>query len=92
MPYKVPEGFFEESKSRIMERTTQRKPGSNIMRYVLRYVAAAAVIALVWLAAEKVIYAPKYDYTSVELAFDQLSDEDQLYLLEVYQDDIFFNN
>ena len=91
MPYKVPEGFFEEMPSRIIERATRRQHRNNILRHVIRYTAVAATIALVWMFADKVIFAPQDDYTSVELAFDQLSDDDQLYLLEVYQDDIFFN-
>ncbi|MGM9859293.1 MAG: hypothetical protein ACI31C_00910 [Muribaculaceae bacterium] len=91
MPYKVPEGFFEDMEKRIKEQTTEQSKRRNILRHVIRYAAIAATIALVWLVSEKVIFAQQDDYTSVELAFDQLSEEDQVYLLEVYQDDIFFN-
>lgn len=97
MPYTVPDGFFDQLEEQVMnevkaEPAKEKKPGkAKTIRIAIRtLLAVAACIALflvVKMALPQGDDTITDDFTSVELAFNNLSTEDQDYLLEVYQEE-----
>lgn len=53
--------------------------------------AVAATFALILVFVSHDTANDKTDFAEIAQAFDDLSDADQTYLLEIYQDDIFIN-
>ena len=102
MPYTVPDGFFDELEENVMKELK----GSNtplgesrkarIVRMTVRAViAVAACIALLFIVKKALPQgsdATTDDFENVELAFNNLSTDDQDYLLEVYQEEQFLDN
>jgi flagellar basal body-associated protein FliL len=94
MPYTVPDGFFDQLEEQVMNEVkaepAQKKSAKTIRIAIRTLLAVAACIAL-FLVVKKAL--PQGDdtitddFTSVELAFNNLSTEDQDYLLEVYQEE-----
>ena len=101
MPYTVPDNFFDKLEENVMNEVkaqpTTKKKGSVIRMAIRTALAVAACIAL-FLVVKKALPQGEDsitdDFTSVELAFNNLSTEDQDYLLEVYQEEeeLMFNN
>ena len=102
MPYTVPDGFFDKLEENVMNEVKAQsvRKKATALRMALRMairaaIAVAACIAL-FLVVKKVLPQGQYtttdDFENVELAFNNLSTEDQDYLLEVYQEDIFLEN
>ena len=97
MPYTVPEGFFDEMEDRIRKEVSDEPAAGTDrrlfpMRMAARAVAAvAAAVALLVVIDTCLTGNGTADIPSIELAFNRLSSEDQTYLLETYQDDIFMN-
>lgn len=97
MPYAVPDGFFDQLEENVMgslaqQRETKVHPLRKHWGKLL--LAAAAAIAL-FIVIQKTLpknSAEADDFISVELAFNDLSTEDQDYLLEIYQEDLFMDN
>lgn len=108
MPYRVPNGFFQEMEHNVLdavaEKATERKPAMaerkplQAKRFVFtrlaKYAAAVAASVVVLLAVNvKFFYvAAPTDMQDVEAAFDQLSLSDQECLVELYQEDVFLDN
>lgn len=108
MPYRVPDGFFQEMEHNVLdavaEKATERKPAMaerkplQAKRFVFtrlaKYAAAVAASVVVLLAVNvKFFYvAAPTDMQDVEAAFDQLSLSDQECLVELYQEDVFLDN
>lgn len=108
MPYRVPNGFFQEMERNVLdavaEKAAERKPAMaerkplQAKRFVFtrlaKYVAAVAASVVVLLAVNvKFFYvAAPTDMQDVEAAFDQLSLSDQECLVELYQEDVFLDN
>ena len=94
MPYTVPDGFFDQLEEQVMNEVkaepAQKKSAKTIRIAIRTLLAVAACIALL-LVVKKTLPqdsdATIDDFTSVELAFNNLSTEDQDYLLEVYQEE-----
>ncbi len=94
MPYTVPDGFFDQLEKQVMNEVkaepAQKKSAKTIRIAIRTLLAVAACIAL-FLVVKKTLPqdsdATIDDFTSVELAFNNLSTEDQDYLLEVYQEE-----
>ncbi|MBP5714162.1 MAG: hypothetical protein J6X07_05635 [Prevotella sp.] len=95
MPYTVPDGFFDQLEEQVMnevkaEPAKEKKPMKAVRIAIRTLLAVAACVAL-FLVVKKAL--PQGDdtitddFTSVELAFNNLSTEDQDYLLEVYQEE-----
>jgi len=95
MPYTVPDGFFDQLEEQVMnevkaEPAKVKKPMKAVRIAIRTLLAVAACVAL-FLVVKKAL--PQGDdtitddFTSVELAFNNLSTEDQDYLLEVYQEE-----
>ena len=108
MPYTVPDGFFEKLEDSVMEKWIEDavsagesdKAGSTkkakVIRMTLRAAIAIAACIALFLVVKKVLPQGQDttldDFDSVELAFNNLSTEDQDYLLEVYQEELILDN
>ena len=97
MPYTVPEGFFDKMEESVMQKVKeeklQPKKGRKAMRIALRsMVAVAAAIALFFVVQPLLTKGNADDFESVELAFGQLSTDDQDFLIQVYEEDDLFMN
>ena len=97
MPYTVPEGFFDEMEDRIRKEVF-KEPAAGAGRRLFPVRMAARVVAAVTAAIALLVVIDTSltgngtaDSPNIERAFSRLSDEDQTYLLETYQDDIFMN-
>ena len=98
MPYTVPDGFFDKLEENVMNEVKAqpvRKKATMIRMAIRAALAIAACIAL-FLVVKKVLPqgndTATDDFENVELAFNNLSTEDQDYLLEVYQEELFLEN
>ena len=86
MPYSIPDGFFDQLEEDIRKEVKPAKSHS-LLRTVL---AVAASVALIVISMN----FPKSDKVSindVDQAFSQLTADDQDYLLDIYQEDVFIN-
>lgn len=102
MPYTVPDGFFDELEENVMKELKGSNTPSGesrkarIVRMTVRAViAVAACIALLFIVKKALTQgsdATTDDFENVELAFNNLSTDDQDYLLEVYQEEQFLDN
>ena len=106
MPYTVPDEFFEKLEENVMgawneecgmrnEDTSAAKKAKVVRMAVRAAIAVAACIALLLIVKKALPQgqdAAADDFDSVELAFNNLSTEDQDYLLEVYQEEQFLDN
>lgn len=96
MPYTTPDDFFSRLESDIYKEVkASERHDRHRRRMRLRLItgAMAAAACLAGLFVMTLPHAQKHDGSmqSVEHAFDNLSGEDQAYMLEVYQEDIFLN-
>lgn len=87
MPYKVPEGFFNELENNILAEVGA-KPKHSYLRIVARsFAAAAAVVALTFTVIN--LTAEQTDgLNDILVSFNKLSTNDQEFLLDLYQDDM----
>lgn len=108
MPYRVPNGFFQEMERNVLdavaEKAAERKSAMaerkplQAKRFVFtrlaKYAVAVAASVVVLLAVNvKFFYVvAPTDMQDVEAAFDQLSLSDQECLVELYQEDVFLDN
>ena len=98
MPYTVPDGFFDRLEEKVMDEVKAkpaRKKTIAIRMAIRAAIAVAACIALL-LVIKKALPqgqdATTDYFENVELAFNNLSTDDQDYLLEVYQEELFLEN
>lgn len=97
MPYTVPGGAFDELERNVMQRLeadgaiARRGRRSRLRIAVRAALAAAAAVAVLMVMNVALRPAPAYDMAAVEQAFANLSDNDQAYIMEIYEDDLFFN-
>lgn len=108
MPYRVPDGFFQEMEHNVLdavaEKAAERKSAMaerkpvQAKRFVftrLAKYAAAVVASVVVLLAVNVKFfhtAASAEMQDVEAAFNQLSVSDQECLVELYQEDVFLDS
>lgn len=91
MPYRVPETFFIDVEQKIISRARSARR-RRISGIVCRSVAVAAAFALLIVAADNIgLFRHATDFAEIAQAFDSLSESDQTYLIETFQDDIFIN-
>ena len=99
MPYTVPDGFFDKLEENLMNEVkaqpAQKKKATAIRMAIRAAIAIAACIVLL-LVVKKALPqgndTSTDDFENVELAFNNLSTDDQDYLLEVYQEEQFLDN
>ena len=96
MPYTVPDGYFDQMEREVTARVKARlanrsKRKTLVLRWALyaASVAACLVIAIATFTPQP--YSPEKAIEQEYSAFDKLSAEDQDYLLEVYDNDVFLN-
>ena len=102
IPYTVPDDFFAKLEENVMdevkgqktetEAKTKRK--KTVIIAIRSFLAVAAAIALFFVVQP--MLTPKDtisadDYASVELAFNNLSTDDQDFLIAVYENEEFIN-
>jgi len=99
MPYTVPDNFFDELEEKVMKEVKAqpvKKDKAKTIRMVIRAVLAVAACLALFLIVKKALPQGSDtvtdDFANVELAFNNLSTEDQDYLLEVYQEEQFLDN
>lgn len=105
MPYATPDDFFAKMQSNILDAVQDSSPkvtdAKTKKRHVRKWLwpvslsAAAAVAAMFVVNMHVLTPKPSVvsdDMQDVEQAFAQLSDGDQAFILDVYQDDVFINN
>ncbi len=101
MPYQVPDGFFDQMEERVMSQIQQEakeevKPTKGrIFRMAFGTLAAAAAAIALFFVVHKAVPEPMTSdesFSLVELAYHNLSSEDQEYLLQIYEEDLFYND
>ena len=99
MPYTVPDGFFDKLEEIVMNEVkaqTAKTKKATVIRLAIRAAIAVAACIALFLVVKKVLPqgqdAAIDDFENVELAFNNLSIEDQDYLLEVYQEELLLEN
>ncbi len=105
MPYSTPDDFFAKMQSNIFDavqdmpqKNTKIKTNRRTVRKWLWPVSLSAAAAVVAMFVINIHFlAPNTptassDIQDVEQAFAQLSECDQAYIVDVYQDDVFINN
>ena len=105
MPYSTPDDFFAKMQSNILDavqdmpqKNTKIKTNRRTVRKWLWPVSLSAAAAVVVMFVINIHFlAPNTptassDIQDVEQAFAQLSECDQAFILDVYQDDVFINN
>lgn len=91
MPYRVPDSFFDNVEESIIAKARNRQKRRRIFKISYGIVAAAAIFAFILIVAPPDTPSDTTDFAAIAQAFDNLSEADQTYLLEMYQDDIFIN-
>ena len=104
MPYFTPDDFFAKMQSNILDavqdmpqKNTEIKTNRRAVRKWLWPVSLSAAAVAAMFVINIHFLAPNTptassDIQDVEQAFAQLSEGDQAYILDVYQDDVFINN
>lgn len=102
MPYRTPEGFFGNLEEKVWEKVradaaVEEANSGNIRRrhpFKLPLVissAAAAAIAIFLAFSLWLDNTQPVEMSDIESAFNNLSEEDRTYMLEIYSSDIFMN-
>ena len=87
MPYTVPEGFFDAMEERLMQEVTAKKKKTKLPKVVLwTGVAVAASLALLMMLRQGFSKVETDSFEQVEMAFNQLSDDDQQLILDYYDE------
>ena len=98
MPYTVPDGFFDQLEENVMNEVKAQpaRKKATVLRMAIRAAIAIAACIALFLVVKKVLPQDNDtitdDFENVELAFNNLSTDDQDYLLEVYQEEQFLDN
>ena len=94
MPYTTPDGFFDHLEEDIWKEVKndcqKEKPAK--MRILMRsMIAVAASIAMLLVVNMNFSKPASASVNDVDQAFSQLTTDDQAYLLNIYQEDVFIN-
>jgi hypothetical protein len=102
MPYNVPDGFFDQLEQNVIAEvmpddtvTEKSKVRARTVKMAIHTIlAAAAAVALFFVVTKNLpsddTQADTFEF--VELAYNNLSTEDQEFLMEVYEEDEFIND
>ena len=95
MGYQVPDSFFDQLESNVMQEVKSEvavAKKSRLRRITWgTIIGAAAAVALLVTVNLKSTKVNEYSAEDVNQAFSQLQPADQAYLLEVYDEDVFLN-
>ena len=103
MPYSVPDDFFTKLEESVMDEVKVQKSEATALpernktviiaiRSLLAIAAAVALFFVVQPTLTKNDTISADDYASVELAFNNLSSDDQDFLVAVYKNEEFIND
>ena len=92
IPYNVPNGFFDELEENVREEVRGQRSKKTLRIALRSALAVAAAITLFFVVQPLLPKSDADDFESVELAFNNLSTEDQDFLLQVYEEDDLFIN
>ena len=103
MPYSVPDDFFTKLEESVMDEVKVQKSEATALpernktviiaiRSLLAIAAAVALFFVVQPTLTKNDTISADDYASVELAFNNLSSDDQDFLIAVYENEEFIND
>jgi len=99
MPYNVPDGFFDQLEQNVIAEvmpddtvTEKSKVRARTVKMAIHTIlAAAAAVALFFVVTKNLpsddTQADTFEF--VELAYNNLSNEDQEFLIDVYEEDVF---
>lgn len=98
MPYSVPDGFFDKLEENVMEEVRGQKKDIRVetghkkaLVIALRSALAVAAAVTLFFAVEPLL--PRHDaddFEATELAFNNLSTDDQEFLIQVYEDEEYY--
>ena len=99
MPYNVPDGFFDQLEQNVMaeitaDNTATEKPKvkARTVKMTFRIILTAAAAVALFFVVTKNLPSDNTQtdtFAKVELAYNNLSPEDQEYLMEIYEEDVF---
>ncbi|MGO5241906.1 hypothetical protein ACTQ2R_04925 [Hallella faecis] len=100
MPYSAPDGLFREMEMNVMNMLKDERmdlPQKPIRKKATQLwitaVAVAASVTALWIVNPNLSTTQSNNgIEAVDQAFTNLSQDDQDYLLDVYQADVFINN
>ncbi len=94
MPYKVPDGMFDELEREVLAATgCDRKPSHRFRTIALTVAAAASLALAVTFAWHRAQPQPRTgSLAEVQRAFAELDDADREFLSEIYDEDMFINH
>ena len=93
MPYTVPEGFFNEMEERLMQEAVTKKKKPTARNVVLwTSLAVVASLALLIVLRQGGHNSEEASFEQVETAFNQLSDDDQQLMLEIFDEIDYLDN
>ena len=90
MPYNTPDGFFDKLEDDVWKKMKNDKP-AKLHLLIRSVIAIAASIALVLVIHMNFSKSNNVSINDVDQAFSQLTTDDQTYLLNIYQNDVFIN-
>ena len=103
MPYTAPDGFLDQMEANVWQEVKADLTAASVAKkkrklyrlsVISTLLAAAACVAVVFMIhpfAAKQSAQPADSFAPVEQAYAKLSAEDQAYMLEVYQEDVFLD-
>lgn len=93
MPYTIPEGFFDAMEERLMQEVEPKKKNLKLIHVALwTCFAVAASLALLLVLNYGWHSTEEESFKQVEMAFNQLSEDDQELLLEYYDEIDYIDN
>lgn len=94
LPYTVPAGTFEEIERNVSDAFSTRKykaRKSHLFRWSVGLTAAAGLALLIAVDITSQDKSREIALSEIDLAYAHLSESDQEYIVEIYNDDIFIN-
>ncbi len=91
MPYKAPDGVFDDIERNVLSATGCARKQSHRFRTVSIAVAAAASLALLVIFSWHQWPATTDSLAEVQQAFADLDNADQEFLSDIYNEDTFMN-
>lgn len=91
MPYKAPDGVFNDIERNVLSATGRGRKPSRRFRAISIAVAAAASLALIVTFSWQRQSATRDTLAEVQQAFANLDNADQSFLSEIYNEDTFMN-
>ena len=93
MPYTVPEGFFDEMEKHLMQEVETKKKNRKLRNTALwTGFAVAASLALLLVLRQGWHNTEDESFKQVDMAFNQLSDDDQQLMLEYFDEIDYLDN